>query len=69
MRIGVSIATRKFPVQFPAVVMDTAAPRTLRGNISLVTTQATGLRACIHRKWYKEIAMANCCSYIDCVQH
>ena len=43
MRTGVSIATRKFPVQLPAVVMDTAAPRTSRGNISLVTTQAIGL--------------------------
>ena len=39
------MATRKFPVQFPAVVMETAAPRTLRGNISLVTTQAIGLYA------------------------
>ena len=43
IRIGVSIATRKFPVQLPAVVMDTAAPRTSSGNISLVTTQAIGL--------------------------
>ena len=43
MRTGVSMATRKFPVQLPAVVMDTAAPRTSSGKISLVTTQAIGL--------------------------
>ena len=44
MKTGVSIATRKFPVQFPAVVMETATPRTSRGYISLVTTQAIGLK-------------------------
>ena len=43
MKTGVSMATRKFPVQFPAVVMETAAPRTSRGNISLVTTHVIGL--------------------------
>ena len=53
MRTGVSIATRKFPIQLLAVVMETAAPRTSSGNISLVTTQAIGLCTCIirvHRK-------------------
>ena len=44
IRTGVSIAMRKFPVQFPAVVTETAAPRTSRGNISLVTTQTVGLK-------------------------
>lgn len=43
MRTGVSMATMKFPVQLLAVVMETATPRTSRGNISLVTTQAIGL--------------------------
>ena len=41
--MGVSMATTKLPVQLAAVVMETATPLTLRGNISLVTTHATGL--------------------------
>lgn len=43
MRMGVSIATTKLPIQLPAVVMDTAVALALRGKISLVTTHATGL--------------------------
>lgn len=50
MKTGVSIATRKFPVQFPAVVMETAAPRTSRGKISLVTTHAMGLHTHTNNK-------------------
>lgn len=42
-RIGVSMATTKLPSQLAEVVMETDTPRTFSGNISLVTTHATGL--------------------------
>ena len=45
MRIGVNMATIKLPNQLAEVVMDTASPRILRGNISLVTTHAVGLHS------------------------
>lgn len=44
IRMGVSMATTKFPTQFAAVVMETDTPLTFRGKISLVTTHATGLQ-------------------------
>ncbi len=44
-RMGVSMATKKFPVQLAAVVMETATALTSSGKISLVTTQTTGLHA------------------------
>lgn len=53
MRMGVNMATTKFPVQLAAVVMDTAMARTSMEKISLVTTHATGLSR--HQSSYEEL--------------